>query len=165
MFGKVEGDLETTKTMDTFTSFGKGTANAANPDYPFSTFNGTDEEHERGVGTIWTENGSMFYRIDQAGTTDWLNKLTCGYTDNPLTLASDSYYTVVKFMLLLIGCLLYNHLVNCNVRNLNRNITQLCCFFSYYEDGIYYIYYLKDGGDSYNHSIYLATTEDFVTYK
>ncbi len=35
----------------------------------------------------------------------------------------------------------------------------------YYEDGIYYIYYLKDGGDSYNHSIYLATTEDFVTYK
>lgn len=34
----------------------------------------------------------------------------------------------------------------------------------YYEDGTYYIYYLKDGGDSYNHSIYLATTQDFVTY-
>ena len=34
----------------------------------------------------------------------------------------------------------------------------------YYEDGIYYIYYLKEGGDSYNHSIYLATTKDFVTY-
>lgn len=34
----------------------------------------------------------------------------------------------------------------------------------YYEDGIYYIYYLKDGGDSYNHSIYLVTTTDFVTY-
>lgn len=34
----------------------------------------------------------------------------------------------------------------------------------YYEDGVYYIYYLKDGGDSYNHSIYLATTTDFVTY-
>ena len=31
----------------------------------------------------------------------------------------------------------------------------------YYEDGVYYIYYLKDGGDSYNHSIYLATTTDF----
>ena len=27
----------------------------------------------------------------------------------------------------------------------------------YYEDGTYYIYYLKDGGDSYNHSVYLAT--------
>lgn len=34
----------------------------------------------------------------------------------------------------------------------------------YYEDGVYYIYYLKDGGDSYNHSIYLTTTKDFVTY-
>ena len=34
----------------------------------------------------------------------------------------------------------------------------------YYEDGTYYIYYLKEGGDSYNHSIYLASTKDFVTY-
>lgn len=34
----------------------------------------------------------------------------------------------------------------------------------YYENGTYYIYYLKEGGDSYNHSIYLATTKDFVTY-
>ncbi|MDE7418279.1 MAG: hypothetical protein K2N44_18575 [Lachnospiraceae bacterium] len=34
----------------------------------------------------------------------------------------------------------------------------------YYEDGVYYIYYLKDGGDSYNHSIFLATTTDFVSY-
>lgn len=35
----------------------------------------------------------------------------------------------------------------------------------YYEDGVYYIYYLKDQGDSYHHSIYLATTTDFVTYE
>ena len=34
----------------------------------------------------------------------------------------------------------------------------------YYEDGTYYIYYLKEQGDSYHHSIYLATTTDFVTY-
>ncbi len=34
----------------------------------------------------------------------------------------------------------------------------------YYEDGVYYIYYLKEGGDSFCHSLYLATTEDFVTY-
>ena len=34
----------------------------------------------------------------------------------------------------------------------------------YYEDGTYYIYYLKESGDSYNHSIYLTTTKDFVTY-
>ena len=35
----------------------------------------------------------------------------------------------------------------------------------YYEDGIFYIYYLKDGGDSYNHSVYLAESDDFITYK
>ena len=34
----------------------------------------------------------------------------------------------------------------------------------YYEDGVYYSYYLKEAGDSYNHSVYLATTTDFVTY-
>ena len=34
----------------------------------------------------------------------------------------------------------------------------------FYEDGVYYIYYLKDKGDSRNHSIYLATTTDFVNY-
>ena len=34
----------------------------------------------------------------------------------------------------------------------------------YYEDGTYYIYYLKEGGDSYNHSVYLTTTKDFVNY-
>lgn len=34
----------------------------------------------------------------------------------------------------------------------------------FYEDGTYYIYYLKEGGDSYNHSVYLATTPDFVHY-
>ena len=34
----------------------------------------------------------------------------------------------------------------------------------YYEDGVYYIYYLKDGGDSYNHSIFLTTTTDFISY-
>ncbi len=34
----------------------------------------------------------------------------------------------------------------------------------YYENGTYYIYYLKEGGDSYRHSIYLTTTKDFVNY-
>lgn len=35
----------------------------------------------------------------------------------------------------------------------------------YYEDGVYYIYYLKEGGDSFRHSIFLATTTDFLTYE
>ena len=34
----------------------------------------------------------------------------------------------------------------------------------YYEDGTFYIYYLKEGGDSFHHSIYLATTKDFINY-
>ena len=34
----------------------------------------------------------------------------------------------------------------------------------YYEDGVYYIYYLKEAGDSYNHSAYLVTTTDFLSY-
>ena len=35
----------------------------------------------------------------------------------------------------------------------------------FYEDGVYYIYYLKEAGDSYNHSVYLATTMDFLSYE
>ncbi|MBQ7656776.1 MAG: hypothetical protein IJS41_09745 [Clostridia bacterium] len=31
----------------------------------------------------------------------------------------------------------------------------------YYENGVFYLYYLKEAGDSYNHSIYLTTTTDF----
>lgn len=92
-FGLLEGDLETVKTIDAFASFGRNTANGTDPDRPWETFNGTDEGAE-GVGTIWAENGSFFYRIDQGGVTDWHNKLICGYTGNPLTLAPDSYYTV-----------------------------------------------------------------------
>ena len=35
----------------------------------------------------------------------------------------------------------------------------------YYENGMFYIYYLKEAGDSYNHSIYLAKTKDFLNYE
>ena len=93
-FGLVEGDKETHKTIYAFNAFGPNTANATNADYPWQTFNGTDEDNDRGVGTIWTENDSLFYRIDQGGITDWHNKLICGYGDNPLVLAADSYYIV-----------------------------------------------------------------------
>ena len=93
-FGKVEGDKETIKTIDSFAAFGRNTAYAEEPACPWETFNGTDEDNERGVGTIWADNGSFFYRIDQGGTVDWHNKLICGYGGNPLTLAADSYYIV-----------------------------------------------------------------------
>lgn len=92
-FGKLEGDLDTAKSIDAFMAFGKGTANETNAALPWMTFNGSDEDNE-GVGTIWSDNGSLFYRIDKGGTVDWHNKLVCGYTENPLVLAADSYYTV-----------------------------------------------------------------------
>ena len=93
-FGMVEGDKEVNKTIYAFSAFGPNTANATNSAYPWQTFNGTDEDNDRGVGTIWTENNSLFYRIDQGGMTDWHNKLICGYGDNPLVLPADSYFTV-----------------------------------------------------------------------
>ena len=34
----------------------------------------------------------------------------------------------------------------------------------YYENGTYYIFYLKDQGSSFNHSIYLVETKDFLHY-
>ena len=94
VFGKLEGDKETNKTIHAFHPFGSGTVNGTNPHFPWGTFNGTDEDNDLGVGTIWMENGSLFYRIDQGGLTDWHNKLFCGYGDNPLVLQADSYYTV-----------------------------------------------------------------------
>ena len=82
-FGTVEGDKETVKTIDSFSVPFTGDA------YSWGTFNATDEDNERGVGSIWTENGSLFYRIDQGGVTDWHNKLYLN-----LTLPADSYFTV-----------------------------------------------------------------------
>ena len=91
VFGTVEGDKETNKTIH---GFGASISANADPSFLFTTYNGTDEDNDRGVGTIWSEDGSFFYRIDQGGTVDWHNKLICGFRENPLTLPSDSYYTV-----------------------------------------------------------------------
>lgn len=88
VFGTVTGDLAKEKTIDSF----KGIEPSA--DFPCTTYNGTDEDNEKGVGTVYTENGSFFYRIDQGGVTDWHNKLIIGTGEMPLVLESDSYYTV-----------------------------------------------------------------------
>lgn len=90
-FGTVSGDLDTEKTID---YFGQSIAADANPDLLWTVYNGTDEDNELGVGTLWTDGGSLFYRIDQGGTVDWHNKLIFGHTDCPLTLPADSYFTV-----------------------------------------------------------------------
>ncbi|MBQ6292903.1 MAG: hypothetical protein IJK77_03395 [Lachnospiraceae bacterium] len=88
-FGKLEGDKEVDKTIESFAPIGKGSAVEKSEECPWETFNGTDEDNEHGVGTIWTEDGSLFYRIDDGGSVDWHNKLIC-----PITLPSDSYFTV-----------------------------------------------------------------------
>ena len=88
-FGKLEGDKEVVKTIETFANVGKGTAVKESGEFAWETFNGTDEDNDRGVGTIYTENGSLFYRIDNGGEVDWHNKLIC-----PVTLPADSYFTV-----------------------------------------------------------------------
>ena len=93
-FGLLEGDKEITKTIYAFNPYKRSAAGEKNSDNAWETFNGTDEDNDRGVGTIWNENGSLFYRIDQGGITDWHNKLIYGYGQSPLVLESDSYYTV-----------------------------------------------------------------------
>ncbi|MBR0205557.1 MAG: carbohydrate binding domain-containing protein [Clostridia bacterium] len=89
VFNKVGGDKETKKTIEAFAPFGMYAENMDTEKYPWQTFNGTDEDNERGVGTIWTADGSLFYRIDDGGTVDWHNKLIC-----PITLPADSYFIV-----------------------------------------------------------------------
>ena len=88
-FNKVEGDKDVNRMMDVFAPIGKYADTIDKDVYPWETFNGTDEDNEHGVGTIWTENGSLFYRIDDGGTVDWHNKLIC-----PITLPADSYFVV-----------------------------------------------------------------------
>ncbi len=89
VFNKIEGDKETAKTIEDFAPFGMRAANVDKDTYPWETFNGTDEDNEHGVGTIWTADGSLFYRIDDGGAVDWHNKLIC-----PITLPADSYFIV-----------------------------------------------------------------------
>ncbi len=89
VFNKVGGDKETTKTIEDFAPLGMRAENVDKEKYPWETFNGTDEDNEHGVGTIWTADGSLFYRIDDGGTVDWHNKLIC-----PITLPADSYFVV-----------------------------------------------------------------------
>lgn len=93
-FGKLEGDQETNKTIDSFSMSATSAYCTADPDYIWTTFNGTDEDNDLGVGTIWTEGGKLYYRMDQGGNTDFHNKLIVGHGGNKLTLPADSYFTV-----------------------------------------------------------------------
>ncbi len=93
-FGKLEGDKETNKTIDSFSMSATSQYCTADPNYIWTTFNGTDEDNELGVGTLWTEGGKLYYRMDQGGNTDFHNKLIVGHGGNKLTLPADSYFIV-----------------------------------------------------------------------
>ena len=93
-FGEVKGDKSTETTVDRFMNFGKGSENYTNKNTIWDTFNGTDEGNEKGIGTLWTENNSLNYRIYEGGNVDWHNKLFFGYTDNPLVLPANCYFTI-----------------------------------------------------------------------
>lgn len=83
-FGALTGDKETKKTINSF----------SDTVAMIKTFNGTDEDNDLGVGTIYADGDKLVYRIDQGGVTDWHNKLIVGTGEEPLVLESDSYYTV-----------------------------------------------------------------------
>lgn len=83
-FGVLAGDKETKKTITAFSDSLE----------MIQTFNGTDEDNDLGVGTLYSEAGKLVYRIDQGGITDWHNKLIVGTGEEPLVLESDSYYVV-----------------------------------------------------------------------
>ena len=91
VFGEMQGNKAVDKTID---NFGMTIAADANPDYIWSVFNGTDEENDLGVGTVWTENGHLFYRIDQGAPVDYFNKLFFGHGKSELILPADSYFVV-----------------------------------------------------------------------
>lgn len=93
-FGIINGDKSTQTTVDRFTGFGKGSSNFTNPLTIWDTFNGTDAGKDKGIGTIWTENNELNYRIYEMGNVDWYNKLYFGCTENPLTLPSNCYFTI-----------------------------------------------------------------------
>ena len=91
VFGEMQGDKAVAKTID---AFGQTIAADAKPEYLWTVFNGTDEDNDLGVGTVWTENGKLYYRIDQGAPVDYFNKLFFGHGKAELILPADSYFTV-----------------------------------------------------------------------
>ncbi|MDE7158643.1 MAG: hypothetical protein K2N74_03625, partial [Clostridiales bacterium] len=82
-FEKIEGNKETTTPFsDTFAVEG-------NADNPWTTYN-----EGGGIGSVYTENNKLVYRIEKFGTADWHNKLVFGYGDYPLELPYDAYFTI-----------------------------------------------------------------------
>lgn len=95
VFYRLDGDKRTDRVLqDRFLLFGSASSNETNPNKPYEVFNGSDDNPDQaGIGTMYTQDGKLIYRIEQAGEADWHNKLVLGYTANPLALPGGAYYT------------------------------------------------------------------------
>ena len=94
-FYRLDGDLRTDRVLlDRFLLFGAGSSNELNTEKPYEVFNGSDDSlSQLGIGTMYTEDGKLVYRIEEAGEADWHNKIAIGYRDNPLVLPGGAYFT------------------------------------------------------------------------
>lgn len=94
-FYRLDGDLRTDRVLlDRFLLFGAGSSNELNTEKPYEVFNGSDDSlSQLGIGTMYTEDGKLVYRIEEAGEADWHNKIAIGYGDNPLVLPGGAYFT------------------------------------------------------------------------
>ncbi len=94
-FFVVEGNEETSKIQDKFILFGDASPDKANPKYPISVYNQSDDTFDAApMGTAYFENNKLVYLIHQGGS-DWgHNKLAFGYWDNPIALPANAYYVV-----------------------------------------------------------------------
>ncbi|MCM1219720.1 MAG: DUF5011 domain-containing protein [Lachnospiraceae bacterium] len=79
---EMKGDKIVSTTTDTFIT--EGTS-----DNPFATYN-----EGGGLGSVYTEEGKLVYRIEKFGSADWHNKLVFGYGDNPLELPYGALFTI-----------------------------------------------------------------------
>lgn len=95
VFYRLDGDKQTNRVLqDRFLLFGAGSSNETNAQLPFEVFNGSDDApDQKGIGTMYTQDGKLIYLIEEAGEADWHNKLVIGYSANPLVLPGSSYYT------------------------------------------------------------------------
>ena len=94
-FYRLDGDLRTDRVLlDRFLLFGADSSNELNTEKPYEVFNGSDDSlSQLGIGTMYTEDGKLVYRIEEAGEADWHNKIAIGYRDNPLVLPGGAYFT------------------------------------------------------------------------
>lgn len=77
---EIRGDKTVAKTAQRFIPFNKSTE--------WDTFNGTDADLEKGIGTMYHSAGSLFYKINELSSVDYGNKIFV----NGLKMDEDALY-------------------------------------------------------------------------